>query len=168
MAGALQSRRWCPARQFGALSPFAVIAKDQGDHAAVTHIRLMLKALPLIALAVVALAAAACTTQTQARFEPLTPAQRTALIQEGREIATSQCASCHAVGLADTSPRPDAPPLRSVLERYDSAALTGNLMIGVRVGHPDMPLFYMGPRGADALVEYLYSMRSPNQQGPER
>lgn len=150
------------------LSPLSVIAEDQGDHAAVTHIRLMLKALSLIALAVVALAAAACTTRAPPRFEPLTPAERTALIEEGREIATSQCASCHAVGLADTSPRPDAPPLRTVLERYDSAALTGNLMIGARVGHPDMPVFHMGPRSADALVEYLYSIRLPNQQGPER
>ncbi|WP_395647091.1 c-type cytochrome [Terricaulis sp.] len=128
----------------------------------------MLKAVPLMALAFVALAAAACTTQTQLRFEPLTPSERTALIEEGREIATSQCGSCHAVGLADASPRPGAPPLRSVLERYDSAALTGNLMIGVRVGHLDMPLFEMGPRGADALVEYLYSIRSTNQQVPER
>ena len=145
-----------------------VIAEDQGDQAAVTHIRLMPKALLLMALSFVALAAAACTTRAQPRFEPLTPAERTALIEEGREIATSQCGSCHAVGPADASSRPDAPPLRSVLERYDSAALTGNLMIGVRVGHPDMPLFHMGPRGADALVEYLYSIRSPNQQGPER
>lgn len=168
MAGALKFGRSRPARQFGALSPFTVIARDQGGNAAVTHTWLMLKTFPSVALALVALAAAACTTQRQPRFEPLTPAERAALIEEGRGIATSQCGSCHALGLADASPRPDAPPLRSVLERYDSAALTGNLMIGVRVGHPDMPLFYMGPRGADALVEYLYSIRSPNPQGPER
>ena len=59
-------------------------------------------------------------------------------------------AACHAVGREDASPRADAPPLRTVLERYDSAALAGNMMIGVRVGHPDMPLFHMGPEGADA------------------
>ncbi len=83
------------------------------------------------------------------------------MVEEGREIAASQCASCHAVGLHDESPRADAPPLRSVLERYDPSALTGNMMMGVRVGHPDMPLFHMGPHGADALVEYLYSIRTP-------
>lgn len=86
------------------------------------------------------------------------------MIEEGREIATSQCGVCHAVGSEDASPRADAPPLRSVLDRYDSAALAGNMMIGVRVGHPDMPLFHMGPRGADALVEYLYSIRVPERE----
>ena len=49
--------------------------------------------------------------------------------------------------------------VRDAIERYDSAALTGNMMIGVRVGHPDMPLFHMGPRSADALVEYINSIR---------
>lgn len=83
------------------------------------------------------------------------------MVEQGRMIAASQCASCHAVGRYDESPRSDAPPLRSVLERYDASALTGHMMMGVRVGHPDMPLFHMGPHGADALVEYLYSIRTP-------
>jgi hypothetical protein len=30
-----------------------------------------------------------------------------------------------------------------------------------------MPLFHMGPRGADALVEYLYSIRSPDERVEE-
>lgn len=113
-----------------------------------------------MALAFIGLTAAACITRVRPPFEPLTSAERAAMIEQGREIATSQCGNCHAVGLADDSPRLDAPPLRGVLERYDSAALAGNLMIGVRVGHPDMPLFHMGPGGVDALVEYLYSIRT--------
>lgn len=127
----------------------------------------MLKAFSSSAVAVLALWTAACVTQSAPRFAPLAPAERAALVEEGREIAASQCGACHAVGLRDSSPRADAPPLRYVLDRYDSAALTGNMMIGIQVGHPDMPLFHMGPRGADALVEYLYSIRSPSQQAPE-
>lgn len=123
----------------------------------------MLKALrftPMLAV----LAVTACAEQTARHFNPLAPAERAVLIVEGHDIAASQCSSCHAVGLHDQSPRSDAPPLRDAIQRYDSAALTGNMMIGVRVGHPDMPLFHMGPRAADALVEYINSLRDREQE----
>ncbi len=106
----------------------------------------------------------ACAEQPPQQFNPLTPTERAGLIGEGRDIAASQCSSCHAVGLHDLSPRSDAPPLRDAIQRYDSAALTGNMMIGVRVGHPDMPLFHMGPRAADALVEYINSLRDRERE----
>ena len=109
-------------------------------------------------------ATAVCAAQTPPLFEPISPTERAALVAEGHDIAQSQCRACHAVGRADISPRRDAPPLRSVLDRYDSSALAMNLMIGVRVGHPDMPLYHMGPRGVDALVEYLYAIRTPDPQ----
>lgn len=112
----------------------------------------------LIALSLAA--AAACATEPPPLYQPLEPAERAAMVAEGREIAVNQCGSCHATGVEDASPRADAPALRDILERYDSGALAGNLMIGVRVGHPDMPLFHMGPRGVDSLVEYLYSIRT--------
>jgi mono/diheme cytochrome c family protein len=102
-----------------------------------------------------------CAEQPRRQFEPLAPGERAALIEEGRQIAASQCSTCHAVAANDVSPRTDAPPLRNAIQRYDSAALTGNMMIGVRVGHPDMPLFHMGPGSADALVEYINSIRTP-------
>jgi mono/diheme cytochrome c family protein len=111
-------------------------------------------------ITLLATAAAACAAQPEPLHQPLAPAERAAMAAEGREIAVSQCGACHAAGVDDASPRADAPPLRDILERYDSAALAGNMMIGVRVGHPDMPLFHMGPRGVDSLVEYLYSIRT--------
>lgn len=119
----------------------------------------MLKASLFAPIAAVALSA--CAEQARLPYEPLAPAERAALIREGRQIAITQCSSCHAVGATDMSPRADAPPLRDAIERHDSAALTGDMMIGVRVGHPDMPLFHMGPRSADALVEYINSLRAP-------
>jgi mono/diheme cytochrome c family protein len=129
--------------------------------------RFLPKALASTIAAVLALWNSACVTRPAPWIEPLAPAARAALIEEGREIAANQCGACHAVGRNDLSSRADAPPLRNVLDRYDSAALAGNLMIGVRVGHADMPLFHMGPRGADALVEYLYSIRSPDERVEE-
>ncbi len=107
--------------------------------------------------------AAACAAQPAQLYEPLAPSERAVLVAEGREIAVSQCSACHATGVDDASSRADAPPLRDIFERYDSAALAGNMMIGVHVGHPDMPLFHMGPRGVDALVEYLYSIRTTEE-----
>lgn len=112
---------------------------------------------------VLAWVTAACTQQAaqQTRlFEPLNPTEAATMVAQGREIAVTQCGSCHAVRRDDQSPRADAPPLRLVFDRYDSAALAGNLMIGVHVGHPDMPVFHMGPRAVDSLVEYLYSIRA--------
>jgi mono/diheme cytochrome c family protein len=112
---------------------------------------------------------AACAEQASDRtrlFAELSPAERAIMVAEGREIAMSQCGRCHAVGRNDNSPRADAPPLRLAFERYDSAALAGNLMIGVHVGHPDMPVFHMGPRAVDSLVEYLYSIRASEEQTP--
>jgi mono/diheme cytochrome c family protein len=114
-------------------------------------------------------AMAACTGQTPHRtrlFEPLSPAEAAVMVAEGREIAVTQCGSCHGVGQTDHSPRADAPPLRLAFERYDSSALAGNLMIGVHVGHPDMPIFHMSPRAVDSLVEYLYSIRTSEGQNP--
>jgi mono/diheme cytochrome c family protein len=114
-----------------------------------------------LAAAILAMSAGACATPPAPLYTPLSPAERARLIADGRDIAMRHCAACHAVGPTDASPRQDAAPLRIMLERYDSGALAGNLMIGVRVGHPDMPLFQLSPRGADALVEYLYAIRTP-------
>lgn len=119
--------------------------------------------------ATLAWAMAACAEQapdTSRLFQPLSPAEAAVMVAEGRQIAVSQCGRCHAVERNDDSPRADAPPLRLVFERYDSAALAGNLMIGVHVGHPDMPVFHMGPRTVDSLVEYLYSIRTSEGQTP--
>ena len=114
------------------------------------------------------LAVTACAEHTPHQFDPIAPSERAVLIVEGHDIAVSQCSRCHAVGRHDVSPRSDAPPLREAIQHYDSAALTANMMIGVRVGHPDMPLFHMGPRGADALVEYINSLkeREPGSEIP--
>lgn len=37
-------------------------------------------------------------------------------VEEGRQIAERRCSSCHAIALTDASRRPDAPPLRDLLQ----------------------------------------------------
>jgi mono/diheme cytochrome c family protein len=97
------------------------------------------------AAAVLSLAASACQTAVAER----------ALIDDGHVIAQEQCASCHAIGLSDQSPRADAPPLRDVSQRYMFPVLEEELINGIKLGHPDMPKFQFSPGGADALLAYL-------------
>lgn len=79
-------------------------------------------------------------------------------VEEGRDIAVSMCGGCHAVDDADQSPRPDAPPLKSILAGYDPDALSDDLINGVKMGHQDMPEFDFNVIATDALVTYLISI----------
>lgn len=100
-------------------------------------------------LAILAVAAlAACATPPQGGN-----------VDDGRAVAESQCAGCHAVGHAGASPRSDAPPLRTVLARYPAGPLEDAFMEGLKVGHPDMPNFEFTPIEADSLIAYLKSIQ---------
>ena len=88
------------------------------------------------------------------------PAER-AQIQYGREIAVAQCSSCHALDNNVKSPNRDAPPLRSALWRFEQDGLANYFIEALRVGHGDMPLFDFTPIGADALIAYLKSIKTP-------
>ena len=74
---------------------------------------------------------------------------------QGRQIAVSNCSACHAIDNDMASPNPNAPPLLSILMRYDSERLAEDFVEGVRVGHDEMPHFTFTVREADALVAYL-------------
>jgi mono/diheme cytochrome c family protein len=76
----------------------------------------------------------------------------------GRQIAEQSCASCHAIGDQSRSPHPDAPPMNTLLSRYDPDALADDLIAGIRVGHDDMPLFDFNVIAADSLIAYLESI----------
>jgi mono/diheme cytochrome c family protein len=84
-----------------------------------------------------------------------------ALIDDGRAIAEEQCGRCHAPGTEGASPRADAPPFRTILSRYRADTLTEELISGIKLGHPDMPLFELNPQGVDDLVAYLKSIQEP-------
>lgn len=87
------------------------------------------------------------------------------LAQDGREIAESQCASCHAIGRTGESPNPAAPRFERLLERYRADVLELELIEGVRVAHP-MPEFQFNPQGVDALIAYLRSIQETDGQPP--
>jgi mono/diheme cytochrome c family protein len=78
----------------------------------------------------------------------------------GWQIAKDRCSSCHAIDAVLPSPRPDAPPLRHVLDIYPDEMLAERLIEGMRIGHDDMPRFDFNVIAADSLVAYLKSIRS--------
>lgn len=92
-------------------------------------------------------------------------AEQAALIEDGREIAETNCAACHAIGASGESPNPKAPIFRAVLARYGADVLETELAEGMRVAHEPMPRFQFEPAAAVALVAYLRSVqtRDPGQ-----
>ncbi len=76
-------------------------------------------------------------------------------IARGREIAESYCGRCHNIGRTGDSPRPTAPPFRTLADRYPVEQLAEALAEGIVTGHPDMPEFTFEPDDIGALLAFL-------------
>lgn len=88
-------------------------------------------------------------------------------VTRGRELVTTYCADCHAVGAEGTSPFPPAPLFRELYKRYDVEFLAEALVEGIVTSHPDMPEFEFDPGQATAIVAYLKSLEPiADQQKP--
>ena len=87
------------------------------------------------------------------------------LVETGKQIAASDCASCHAIGSEDASPRDDAPPLRVVLSGFAADALAADFREHIHVGHQDMPDFEFDVDTTDALMAYLKSIQVAEPPG---
>jgi mono/diheme cytochrome c family protein len=77
----------------------------------------------------------------------------------GAAIAKKFCADCHAVGRTGQSPRPEAPPFRTLDERLDLDSLIERMRAGLSSDHPDMPTFRFSRQEARALLAYLRFLR---------
>lgn len=125
----------------------------------------------LLALGLAALAACSSGPAAEVPPEPeLVPAPAGAEaamnfdspVEVGELIADSHCARCHAVGRTGDSPHPDAKPFRRLSENYPVGDLAESFAEGIIVGHPDMPMFVLGPHEIDALIAYLESIQDPH------
>lgn len=85
-------------------------------------------------------------------------AQDQPAVAEGLELVSTYCADCHAIGAADDSPFPPAPPFRELHLRYDVEFLGEALVEGIVTGHPDMPEFEFDPVQAEAIIAYLKTL----------
>ena len=79
-------------------------------------------------------------------------------LDEGREIAEARCSMCHAVGQTGASPHPEAPPFRTLQDRYDVRLLEEALAEGMITGHPDMPEVVLDVDQIESFLLYLESL----------
>ena len=86
------------------------------------------------------------------------PAHADPDVAYGRALVETNCAPCHAVGLLDRSRHPEAPPLRSLVERYPLDALEEAFAEGIVTGHRDMPEFIATPEQIAAIIDYIDSL----------
>ena len=80
-------------------------------------------------------------------------------LKRGEELLTRSCGSCHAVGRSGESPTKDAPPFRTLGQRYPIDSLEEALGEGIMSGHPDMPEFSFDARDVGAIIAYLKSIQ---------
>jgi mono/diheme cytochrome c family protein len=79
-------------------------------------------------------------------------------IQSGGAYAQSNCARCRAIGPSGDSPLSEAPPFRTLHERYPVEDLMESLAEGIRTGHPAMPEFVLNEYQIRDLISYLKSL----------
>ena len=81
-------------------------------------------------------------------------------VVQGEALAREMCAQCHAIGIADQSSHPAAPPFRSLDRRAeDLDQFFDRLRQGLTSGHPDMPTFLFKRDDARNLIAYLRSVQ---------
>jgi mono/diheme cytochrome c family protein len=61
--------------------------------------------------------------------------------EQGKRLALTYCARCHAIDKVSPSPLKIAPPFRTLHERYPVGMLEEALAEGIVTGHPTMPEF---------------------------
>jgi mono/diheme cytochrome c family protein len=122
----------------------------------------------LIVLAGVALTAAPALAQQ-------TVAKQTSAQKQGRRIAQTYCAQCHALG-AGPSPLKDAPPFATLHRRYPQGGgledLLGEGMIapatppeeGQPRMHPRMPQAHLDEDQVADLIAFLKAVQKPGSR----
>lgn len=78
-------------------------------------------------------------------------------VERGRTFAQANCARCHAIGPSGDSRLPEAPPFRTLHERYPVEDLAESLAEGIKTSHP-MPEFELDQAQIDDLIAYLKSL----------
>ena len=76
-------------------------------------------------------------------------------VEQGRALAEKECARCHAIGKTGDSTHKDAPPFRTIGEKYPVENLEEAFAEGIVVGHPDMPQFELSADQITALLSHI-------------
>jgi mono/diheme cytochrome c family protein len=84
------------------------------------------------------------------------------LEDKGERLVRENCSRCHAIGKEGTSPHKEAPPFRTLSQKYPIEDLAESLAEGIVSGHPDMPIFAFSPHDVEAIVQYLNAIQVRN------
>jgi len=79
-------------------------------------------------------------------------------LAQGKALAELNCARCHAIDRTSKSEHADAPPFRTLSQRYPIDALEEAFAEGISTGHPDMPEFVATPGQIGAILDYISSL----------
>jgi mono/diheme cytochrome c family protein len=79
-------------------------------------------------------------------------------VQQGKRLALTYCAKCHAIDKVSPSPLTIAPPFRTLHERYPVETLQEALAEGIVTGHPTMPEFSFEADQVADFIAYLKTL----------
>jgi cytochrome c len=77
---------------------------------------------------------------------------------EGHRLAEAWCKSCHAIEPDITGTLNQTPSFEAIANRHGTTALS--LKVFLRTSHQNMPNLVFTPDQADALANYILSLRS--------
>jgi cytochrome c len=86
-------------------------------------------------------------------------AQENADLERGHSLLAAHCSRCHAIERTGTSIHREAPPFRTLGQKYPIDWLGEALAEGLSTGHPDMPEFVFEPQEVNAILTYLQSIQ---------
>lgn len=78
--------------------------------------------------------------------------------QQGKRLALTYCARCHAIDKVSPSPLEIAPPFRTLHERYPVETLQEALAEGIVTGHPTMPEFSFDADQVGDFIAFLKTL----------
>src|SRR5262245_61022964 len=81
------------------------------------------------------------------------------MTDKGQALVEKNCARCHAIGTEGDSPHKEAPPFRTLSNKYPVSDLAESLAERTGSGHPDMPIFVFSPQDVSAIIDYLESIQ---------
>jgi mono/diheme cytochrome c family protein len=77
---------------------------------------------------------------------------------QGKRLALTHCAECHAIDKVSPSPLKIAPPFRDLHERYPIEKLQRSLSEGIVTGHPTMPQFSFDADQVGDFIAFLKTL----------
>jgi len=78
--------------------------------------------------------------------------------EQGKRLALTLCARCHAIDKVSPSPLKIAPPFRTLHERYPVGMLEEALAEGIVTGHPTMPQFRFDGDQVGDFIAFLKTL----------